>query len=164
MTAEIAKIELGLHEVERLIPDYVFIVDVPALKGKTGELISGGSGFLNTLLSLTFGKVHFVSTDKESHVDLNKWIDLWLISTNQFFIRPHVWNPKEPVIKLVQGLNRSNPDRVIVLTHSPKLEKSIIKQCPEVFKIMKVDKDVPDFNYHKVWLQFHDPNFWTKKQ
>ena len=162
MTIERVK-ELGFDEVRRLILDKVFVIDALALQDNNGALINGGFTFINTLLSFTLGKVHFISTKKESHQELSRWIDRWHISSHQLFMRPQIWDPKESALKLIKGVSASDNGGVIVLTHSSKLEQSIVKKCPEVFKVMKVDKEAHNFNYHRVWLQFHDPNFWDKK-
>ena len=162
MTIEQVK-ELDFDEVRRLILDKVFVIDTLALQDNNGALINGGFTFINTLLSFTLGKVHFISTKKESHHELNRWIDRWHISSHQLFMRPQIWDPKESALKLIKGVSASDSGGVIVLTPSSKLEKSVVKQCPQVFKIMKVDNNAVDFNYHKVWLQFHEPSFWNKK-
>lgn len=162
MTAE-QKDALEFDEVISLISNKVFIIDTPALKDANGKLISGGFDFLSTLISFTSGKVHFISTGQETHEDLNKWIHLWQIPSNQFFISQQVYNPSESVIKLVQGLSRPNPGQVIVLTNSSEFEESITKECSQVFRVIKVDNRADDFGYHKVWLEFHNPEFWKKQ-
>lgn len=162
MTIENSK-ELGFDEVKAHILDKVFVIDIQALKDKKDALINGGFTFLNTLHSFTFGKIYFVSTKRESVEKLNEWIDHWHISSHQLFMRPQIWDPKESKSDLINGLNASHPGQIIVLTNSQKFEKEVATCCPEVFKIMKVDNKRPDFNYHKVWFEFHDPNFWIKK-
>lgn len=161
MTTEIRK-DIGFDEVKAHLQDKTFVIDTSALKDKNNALINGGFSFINTLQSFTFGKIYFVSSKKESAEELNEWVNHWHISSHQLFMRPQVWDPKESKIDLIKGLNAARPGQIIVLTNSPKFEKEVANQCPEVFKIMKVDNKQPDFNYHRVWFEFHNQNFWSK--
>lgn len=163
MTAETRR-ELSFDEVKRHMFDKTFVIDASALKGKDDELIGGAFTFLTTITNFTFGKVYYVSSTNEDTVDLSRWIDRWKMSTQQLFMLPQVWGSDKPVLKLLSGLSKADGCSLVVLTKSSMFAKSIASELIPVFKIMKVNSKKPDFNYHKVWFQFHDPEFWNVNQ
>lgn len=163
MTTEMGR-ELSFDEVKRNMFNKTFVIDIAALKSKDGAIINGAFTFLSTITNFTLGKVYYVSSMNEDTRDLSRWIDRWKISSQQLFILPQVCGSDKPVLKLLSGLSASDGCSLIVLTKSSMFAKSITKEHIPVFKVMKVDLKKLDFNYHKVWFQFHDPEFWNVKQ
>ena len=162
MTAEMGT-ELSFDEVKKNMSNKTFVIDIAALRSKDGALINGAFTFLTTITKFTFGKVYYLSSGKEETRDLSRWIDRWKISSQQLFMLPQVWGSDKPVLKLLSGLSKADGCSLIVLTKSSMLAKSIANEPIPVCKMMKVNLKKPDFNYHKVWFQFHDPGFWKVK-
>ena len=151
-------IELDFKEVERLVSESTFVIDILALQDKQKNLINGGYNFLSTIIHWTLGKVFFVSSIDQQSDQIMDWINKWRISSNPFFMREQVWGKEKSPLNLINGLGASD-NKLVLVTGSNNFVDNISSAR---MKIMRVDKEAQGFSYHKQWMNFHDPDFWNQ--